>query len=83
MAEEPRLFLRSALFGIVMAVIYWLVTRDIVGTVLLGAFGLSAMFMTAILFRRWRAAGGQLDPQPQRLLGLETLDESARGSSRR
>ncbi len=78
MAEEPRLFLRSALFGILMAAIYWLVSGDIAGTVLLGAFGLSAMFLAAILFGRWRAAGGELDTRPQRLLGLETLDESSR-----
>lgn len=78
MAEEPRLFLRSALFGIAIGVIYWLVTREVAGTVLLGAFGLASMYLAGMLFGRWRGTGGRLDWQPRRLIGLETLDGEPR-----
>ena len=78
MAEEPRLFFRSAVFGLVVAAIYWLVSGEVAGTILLGAFGLAGVLLTGVLLRAWRSQGGHLRLQPGRLVGLETIDDAQR-----
>ncbi len=49
MPEETRLFLRSFLFAFVVAVVYWFVSYDFAGTILLGAFSLASLFAFAII----------------------------------
>lgn len=74
MAEEPRIFFRSAIFGLVVAALYWWATREIAGTILLGAFGMTGVLLTSVLVRAWRSGGGRLQWHPRRLIGLETVE---------
>jgi hypothetical protein len=46
MPEEVRFFARSAIFGLVVGAVYWFLSYDAVGTVLLVAFGLAGLFLT-------------------------------------
>jgi hypothetical protein len=50
--EEVTFFARSAIYGIGTAVIYWFMTYEPVGTVLLGAFGGASAALSVILGRR-------------------------------
>jgi hypothetical protein len=50
--EEVAFFVRGAIYGIGAAVIYWFMTYESVGTVLLGAFGVAAGALAVILGRR-------------------------------
>jgi len=47
--EETRLFVRSFLFALVVATIYWIVSYDYVGTILLGGFSLASLFAFSLL----------------------------------
>ncbi len=49
MPEERRLFVRSFLFALVVATIYWVVSYDYVGTVLLGGFSLASLVAFSML----------------------------------
>ena len=49
MPEETRLFVRSFLFALVVATIYWIVSYDYVGTILLGGFALASLFAFSLL----------------------------------
>lgn len=51
MIEERRFFLRTALFASGIAVIYWFVSYETAGTVMLLAIGLTAAFLMWVLAR--------------------------------
>jgi hypothetical protein len=50
MAEELRFFLRTAVYGLAIAAIYWFVSYDVTGTVLLAAFGLASGALFLLLW---------------------------------
>jgi hypothetical protein len=53
--EEIAFFARSAAYALVVAVIYWFLTYETAGTVLLGGFGLaSAVLVGLLLWKRPR-----------------------------
>ena len=72
MAEEVRLFGRLSLYALVVGTIYWFVSYEVAGTVLLLGFGLATGLAFIILWRRDRKVraagragdgdGGALDP---------------------
>jgi hypothetical protein len=47
--EETRLFVRSFLFALVVATVYWIVSYDYIGTILLGGFSLASLFAFSVL----------------------------------
>lgn len=49
MAEEVRFFLRTALYSAGIAAIYWLLSRDPPGTVMLAAIALAGGFLVATM----------------------------------
>ena len=51
MTEERRFFLRTAAFAIGIAVVYWFVSYEAAGSVMLLAIGLTALFLTFVLRR--------------------------------
>jgi hypothetical protein len=51
MPEEVAFFGRSATFGLVIAAIYWFVSYETVGTILLAGFGLASAFAFVVLGR--------------------------------
>jgi hypothetical protein len=50
MAEELRFFLRTSVYGLAIAAIYWFVSYEITGTALLGAFGLGSGALFLLLW---------------------------------
>jgi hypothetical protein len=66
MADEVKLFGRLSLYALVVGTIYWFVSYEFVGTVMLLGFGLATGLAFIILFRRdrkvraARAAGGTM-----------------------
>ena len=50
--EEVTFFARSAIYGIGAAAIYWFMTSEAVGTVLLGALGVASGLLALILGKR-------------------------------
>jgi hypothetical protein len=56
MPEEAAFFGRSGLFGVALAAIYWFVSYEIVGTVMLGGFGLATAAAFLVLGRSARGA---------------------------
>ena len=75
-AEEVRLFLRSGVYAAVMAVVYWLLSYDAVGTVLLGGFSLASWVAVGLL-RRGQPGRGSPREAPE---GARS-DESRAGSA--
>ncbi len=51
MAEEIRLFLRSGVYAGVVAIVYWFVSYDPIGTVLLAGFSLASWVAVGLLRR--------------------------------
>jgi hypothetical protein len=49
MIEEARFFLRTALYTGLIGVIYWLVSHDRIGTILLAALFLAALFFVVVV----------------------------------
>jgi hypothetical protein len=72
--EEIRLFLRTAGFGFGIAIVYWAVSGEVLGTILLLAFGLAAAFLVVLLVAQLRAGGRRLTGRPWRWLGLDDQD---------
>jgi hypothetical protein len=54
MADEVKLFGRLSLYALVVGTIYWFVSYEFVGTVMLLGFGLATGLAFIILFRRDR-----------------------------
>ncbi len=63
--EEIAFFLRSAAYGISVAIAYWFLTSEVAGTVLLGGFGgASAVLVALLLWRRPRGTPASMsDPE--------------------
>jgi Cytochrome c oxidase subunit IV len=70
MREEARLFMRTSVYALIVAIVYWFVSYEVAGTVLLVILGLAAAALTAML-----PAGGKV--KPVRLpIELATFDEN-------
>ena len=56
--EEVVFFARSAAYALVVAVIYWILTHEVAGTILLGGFGVASTVLVGLLLwkRRRRPA---------------------------
>jgi hypothetical protein len=80
MPEEIRLFLRTAGFGFVIAIVYWAVSGEVLGTILLLAFGLAGAFLVVLLVTQLRAGGRRLTGRPWRWLGLDAEDTPPLGA---
>jgi hypothetical protein len=50
--EEVGFFVRAALYGVITTTVYWFMTYEIAGTVLLGAFGGASLVIALYLRRR-------------------------------
>ena len=83
MADEVKLFGRLSLYALVVGTVYWFVSYEFVGTVMLLGFGLATGLAFIILFRRdrkvraTRAAGGSMadavsGPRPDGPFGDES-----------
>jgi hypothetical protein len=68
--EEIRFFGRSTLFGIGIAIVYWFVSYEVAGTVLLLAFGIGSGVATAFLARQLIKAEGRPAGPPWKWLNL-------------
>jgi hypothetical protein len=55
-ANEVRLFAAMATFGLVAGTIYWFVSYEPIGTVLLGGFGLAAGIASIVVWRQGSVA---------------------------
>ncbi|HEY7131968.1 MAG TPA: cytochrome c oxidase subunit 4 [Candidatus Limnocylindrales bacterium] len=68
MTAEVRLFARMAVFGVLVGIVYWFLTYEVVGTVLLILFGVSAgiaAIATYLLQRAGKHPLGRPDrPEP-------------------
>ena len=49
MSEEARVFLRTGAYALVVAAVYWFLSYEVAGTVLLVVLGLAAAGLTAML----------------------------------
>ena len=49
MPEETRFFLRSAIFGVIITLVYWFVSYETAGTVLLAGFAIASALLAAVL----------------------------------
>lgn len=54
MSEEARIFLRTAIYAVGIAAVYWFVSYEVAGTELLLILGLAASVLTAMLPGRKR-----------------------------
>jgi hypothetical protein len=63
---ETRFFLFVGAFGLVLAVLYWFLTYEVAGTVLLAGFGLGALLLGVVLLAERGGAGidQPADPGP-------------------
>jgi hypothetical protein len=91
MAEELRFFLRTGLFAGLIALIYWFVSYEIAGTVLLGGLAAgAAVFITAIaklapealgdIVDGEASGGGKLVTALKRVVGFEEESEPVRSA---
>ena len=64
MTDEVKLFLRLSVYGLVVGTIYWFVSYELAGTVLLLGFGLATGLAFVILFRRDRKVRAGSAGQP-------------------
>jgi Cytochrome c oxidase subunit IV len=59
MVEEVALFIRSAIYGIAVGAIYWFLTYEDAGSILLVGMGLATVVVALVLWfgldRRWRS----------------------------
>ncbi len=92
MAEELRIFLRTGLYGLGVGVVYWIVTYDIIGTILFAFLGLGGAIFFVGMARmvpatrqetsppRAGSAAGHVVSLFHRVLGLEEHDGAAHAS---
>ena len=76
MPEEVRLWLRTAGFGLAIAVIYWFVSYEIAGTLLLVGFGIGGAFLAVLMAMALRRGGHRIDGRPWTWLGLAAEDSA-------
>ncbi len=70
MAEEIRFFIRTATFALLIAVVYWFHSYELLGTILLGGFGVAATFVAAAFVHGLLAHGWRPSGRPLSWLGL-------------
>jgi len=68
-AEELAFFARTGAYGLGLAVVYWFVSYDVTGTVLLGMFGAATAAAFVLL---WRPVRGSPRAHAERPFGDET-----------
>jgi hypothetical protein len=74
--EEVRFVARLAGYGLLITVVYWFVSYDVVGTVLLLGFGLAAGFATTLLLLDVRKKRrGPLPRRPSDWIALAADDD--------
>lgn len=72
--EEIRFFARLAAFGFALGTVYWFVSYEVAGTVLLLAFGLATAVASAFLLAQLVRAEGRPAGPPWRWLALAAAD---------
>jgi hypothetical protein len=77
MPEEMRFMLRSALYSVFVGVVYWIVSSEAAGTILLLGAGLAAAVMFGALYFEWRRSGHRLTGPPWRWALLPPADEES------
>ena len=70
MPEEVRLWVRTAAFGLAIAVIYWFVSYEVAGTLLLVGFGIGGAFLAIFIAMALRRGGHRTDGRPWTWLRL-------------
>jgi hypothetical protein len=63
MAEELRFFLRTAVYSAVIGLIYWFVSYEVAGSVMLGFVVFATGLVVGLFFFAVRATRGELDPR--------------------
>jgi len=63
MAEELRFFLRVAAYGLLITVVYWFLSYEVPGTLLLLAVALASAFFLAFVGAHVRAARSEVVPR--------------------
>ena len=63
MAEELRFFLRTALYSAVIGAVYWFVSYEVAGSVMLGFVVFATGLVVGLLLFAVRATRGELDPR--------------------
>jgi Cytochrome c oxidase subunit IV len=63
MAEELRFFLRTAAYSALIGLVYWFVSYEVAGSVMLGFVVLATGLVVGIFFFAVRATRGELDPR--------------------
>jgi heme/copper-type cytochrome/quinol oxidase subunit 1 len=76
MPEEVRFFGRSAVFGLVVAAVYWFLSYETAGTVLLLGFGLASLLGAFWLGRQASRRHG-IDEPPWRWIALPSAEREA------
>ena len=77
MPEEMRFMMRSAAYSIFVGVVYWFLSYEAAGTVLLLGAGMAAAVMFGALFVEWRRSGHRLSGAPWRWALLPPADEES------
>ncbi len=76
MPEEMRFLLRAGAYGVGIAVIYWFLSREPAGTILMFGFGLASFALVAVLWWERRRRGWRLSGAPWRWALLPPPDEN-------
>src|SRR4051794_12472466 len=74
MPEELRFMLRSAAYCVFVGLVYWFVSYEAAGTILLLGVGLAAAVMFGALLLEWRRSGHRLSGSPVRWALLAPAD---------
>jgi hypothetical protein len=74
MPEELRFLLRTGAFGVVIGIVYWLVSSEPAGTILLVLFGIEALFLLLMLGRALWRDGWRPTRHPAEWISLEQLE---------
>ncbi|MDQ4095214.1 MAG: hypothetical protein M3174_03285 [Actinomycetota bacterium] len=62
MAEEVRFFLRIGLYAALITIVYWFVTYEIVGTILLGGLALALGLLIGTILKMRRSSRSDIVP---------------------
>jgi cytochrome c oxidase subunit IV len=60
MPEELRFMMRSAAYSLFVGIVYWFLSYEAAGTILLLGVGLSASVMFGAIYVQWRGSGNRL-----------------------
>lgn len=76
MPEEMRFLLRAGAYGLGISAIYYIVSGEIAGTILMFGFGLASLALLAVLWWERRRRGRRLTGPPWRWALLPPPDEN-------